>query len=73
MAKIDLPESWAGVAEPLRTLMAELEREAHEDSTTPPDLATVSARWARVSDAIRAAVRTQIADAQAAQAQAPKR
>ena len=25
MAKIELPESWAGVAEPLRTLMAELE------------------------------------------------
>jgi hypothetical protein len=29
VAKIELPESWAGVAEPLRALMAEVEREAH--------------------------------------------
>ena len=74
MAKIELPESWAGVAEPLRALMAEVEHEAHADrTTTPPDLAAVSARWARVSDAIRATVRARIVDAQAAQAQAPKR
>lgn len=51
MGKIELSESWAGVAEPLRALMAEIEREAHADRTTPPDLAAVSARWARVSDA----------------------
>jgi hypothetical protein len=73
MAKIELPESWAGVAEPLRVLMAEVEREAHADRTTPPDLAAVSARWARVSDAIRSTMRARIADAQAAQARAPKR
>jgi hypothetical protein len=48
--------------------LAEVEREAHADRTTPPDLAAVSARWARVSDAIRAMVRARIADAQAAQA-----
>jgi hypothetical protein len=68
VAKIELPESWAGVAEPLRALMAEVEREAHADHTTPPDLAAVSARWARVSDAIRATVRARIADTQVAQA-----
>lgn len=68
MAKIELPESWASVAAPLRALMAEVEREAHADRTTPPDLAAVSARWARVSDAIRAMVRARIAEAQAAQA-----
>ena len=73
MAKIELPEGWAGVAEPLRALMAEVDREAHVDRATPPDLAAVSARWARVSDAIRATVRVRIADAQAAQSQAPKR
>jgi len=56
MAKIELPEGWAGVTEPLRALMAEVEREAHADCTTPPDLVVVSARWARVSDAIRAMV-----------------
>jgi hypothetical protein len=71
--KIELPESWADVAEPLRALMAEVEREAHADRVTPPDLAAVSARWSQVSDAIRAAVRARIADAQALQAQAPKR
>jgi len=43
MAKIELPESWASVAEPLRALMAEVEREAHADRTTPQDLAAVSA------------------------------
>ena len=68
MAKIELPESWAGVAEPLRALLAEVEREAQAGRTTPPDLAAVSARWAQVSDAIRATVRARIADAQAAQA-----
>ena len=73
MAKIELPEGWAGVAEPLRALMAQVEREAHADRTTPPDLAAVSAQWARVSDAIRTMVRARIADAQAAQARAPKR
>ncbi len=61
------------MAEPLRALMAQIEREAHADRTTPPDLAAVSAQWARVSDAIRAMVRARIADAQAAQALAPKR
>jgi len=28
MAKIELPEGWAGVADPLRALMAEIERES---------------------------------------------
>jgi len=70
MAKIELPESWAGVAEPLRALMAEVEREAHADHTTPPDFAAVSARWARVSDAIRMTLRARIA---ATQVQARKR
>jgi hypothetical protein len=73
MAKIDLPASWAGVAEPLRALLAEVEREAHADSSVPPNLAVVSARWAQVSNAIRATVRARIAAAQAAQAQASKR
>lgn len=73
MAKIELPEGWAGVAEPLRALMAEVDREGHVDRATPPDLAAVSARWARVSDAIRATVRARIAHAQAARSQAPKR
>ena len=62
MAKIEVPESWA---EPLRELMAEV-REAQAGRTTPQDLATVSARWARVSDAVRATVRARIAAAQAA-------
>ena len=69
MAKIELPESWADVAEPLHAL----EREAHADSATPPDLATVSARRTRVSGAMRATVRARIADAQAAKARASKR
>jgi hypothetical protein len=56
------------VVEPLRALMAELDREPHVDRATPPDLAAVSARWARVSDAIRATVRARIAEAQATQA-----
>jgi len=73
VAKIELPEGWAGVAEPLRALMAEVDREGHVDGATPPDLAAVSARWARVSDAIRATVRARIAQAQAAQSQTPKR
>ena len=73
MAKIELPEDWGGVVEPLRALMAEVEREAHAGSTTPPDLAAMSARWARVSDAIYATVRARIADAQAESSQAPKR
>jgi hypothetical protein len=73
VAKIELPESWAGVAEPLRALMAEVEREARGNTTAPPDLAAVSARWTRVSDAIRSAVRVRIADVQAAQARSPKR
>ena len=61
MATIELPEGWAGVAEPLRALMAEVDREGHVNRATPPDLAAVSARWARVSDAIRATVRARIA------------
>ena len=67
MAIIELPDSWAGVAEPLRALMAEVEREGHADRTTPPDIAAVSARWAQVRDAIRASIRARIADAQAVQ------
>jgi hypothetical protein len=54
MAEIELPESWAGVAEPLRALIAEVERETREGRTSPSDLAAVLARWARVSAAIRA-------------------
>lgn len=73
MAKIELPEGWAGVAEPLRALVVEVEREAHADGTAPPDLAAVSARWVEVSDAIRATLRARIAEAQAAQSLAPKR
>lgn len=73
MVEIELPESWAGVAEPLRALMAEVEREAHADRATAPDLAALSVRWARVSDAIRATVRARIAEAQAAQTQGPQR
>lgn len=73
MVKIELPESWAGVAEPLRALMAEVEREAQADSATAPDLAAVSARWAQVSAAIRTTVRARIAQAQASQARTCKR
>jgi hypothetical protein len=73
MAKIELPECWAGVAEPLRALMAEVERGGHADGSAPPDLAAVSALWAQVSDAIRTTVRSRIAEAQAVQAQTPKR
>src|SRR5262249_39195152 len=58
---IELSERWVSLAEPLRALMADVEREAHADMTMPPDLAAVSARWARVSDAIRATVHTRIA------------
>ena len=46
---------------PLRALMAEVEREAS------PDLAVVSERWARVSEAVRATLRARIADVQAMQ------
>jgi len=70
MAKIELPESWVDLAEPLRALIAEVAREA--EGTLPPDLAAVSAQWARVSDAIRAAVRARVADARAVQARVPK-
>lgn len=66
MAKMELPESWAAVAKPLRALLAEVEREAHADSATAPDLAALSGRWERVSDAIRATVRARIAEARAA-------
>jgi len=31
--QIELPESWAGLAEPLRALMVEVEREALADRT----------------------------------------
>jgi hypothetical protein len=72
-AKIELPESWAGVAEPLRALIAEVEREVHADGTASPDLAAVSARWAQVSDAVRATLRARIAEVQVAQSLAPKR
>lgn len=67
MANIELPAGWAGVAEPLRALMAEVDREAHVDGATAPKLAAVSARWERVRDAIRATVRARIADVHAAQ------
>lgn len=74
MLKIEMPEGWAGVVEPLRALVTELERETHADRTAPPDFAAVSTRWAGVSAAIRATVRARIADAQrAAQRRAPKR
>jgi hypothetical protein len=43
------------------------------DLTMPPDLAAVSARWARMSDAILATVRARITAAQVAEALAPKR
>jgi hypothetical protein len=75
VAKIELPEGWAGVAEPLSALMAEVEREAHAESSAPPDLAAVSAQWARVSEAVRATVRARIAAAQVGDVhvRAPKR
>jgi hypothetical protein len=73
VAEIELSERWASLAEPLRALMEEVERASHAGRTTPADLAAVSARWARVSDAIRAMVHARIAEAQAAQALAPKR
>jgi hypothetical protein len=38
------------VAEPLRGLMAEIDREAQVAGAPPPDLAAVSARWALVSE-----------------------
>jgi hypothetical protein len=68
VAKIELPEGWSEVAEPLRALMAEIEREAHADGSAPPDHAAVSAQWARVSEAVRATVRARIADMQAERA-----
>jgi hypothetical protein len=44
MAKIELPEGWAGVAEPLRALMAQIERVAQQDeAVSPPVLPTT---WA---------------------------
>ena len=58
MAKIELLECWAGVAEPLRALMAEVEREA--DGSAPFGSRAVSTRWAQVRDAIRATVRARI-------------
>lgn len=73
MTKIELPESWTGVAEPLRALMAEVEREANADSATAPDLAAVSAGWAQVSAGIRTTVRARISGAQAAQVHATAR
>ena len=49
VAKIELPASWASAAQPLRSLMAELEREAPASAATLADLLAVSARWARAS------------------------
>ena len=49
MAKIELLESWAGVAGLLHALMAEVERDAHAGGTAPPRLAAVSVPWAQVS------------------------
>lgn len=70
MAETELPESWTRVAETLRVLIAELERDAHADGAAP-DLATLSARWIQLRDAIRATARARIVSAQAAQALAP--
>lgn len=67
MAKIEIPESWAGVVGRLRALLAEVEREVDADDTVPPEL---TACWAQVSDAIRATVRAKRTDAQAAAAEA---
>jgi hypothetical protein len=63
MAKINLPECWPRVAEPLRADGRGRARGAHGWLGTA-DIAAVSAR---VWDAIRASVRARIADAQAAQ------
>jgi hypothetical protein len=53
VAKIELPEGWAGVAEPLRALMAEVDRKEHVDRATPPDLAAdYGALEQRVADAL---------------------
>ncbi|HEX8114897.1 MAG TPA: hypothetical protein VF516_44510 [Kofleriaceae bacterium] len=73
MAKIELPEGWARVADPLRALMAEIERESHADGSAPPDLTAVSARWAQVSDAIRTTLRGRIASRRAQAADGPMR
>jgi hypothetical protein len=43
------------------------------DLEAPSDLAAVSARWARVSDAIRATLRARMAEVQAAREGMPKR
>jgi hypothetical protein len=51
VAKIELPEGWAGVGEPLRALTAEMEREAQSGCATAPDPTMVSARWAQVRPA----------------------
>jgi hypothetical protein len=72
VAKIEFPEGWACVAEPLRALIAEVDRAAHA-GVTPSDRSAVSAQWVRVSDAIRATVRSRIADARAAEERATKR
>jgi hypothetical protein len=48
VAKIEVPESWA---EPLRELMAEVEREAQACRTTLRDLEAVSARIAAAQTA----------------------
>jgi hypothetical protein len=71
VAKIELLESWAGVAEPLRALIAEVAREA--DGAAPPDLATVSMRWVQVRDTVHAVVRARIVSAEVAHAQSRKR
>jgi hypothetical protein len=63
VAEIELPEGWTNVAEPLRALMDEVDRKVHADSAVPADVAAVSARWARLSDAFRATVRARIAAA----------
>jgi hypothetical protein len=73
VAKIELPESWAGLAEPLCALMAEVERAAHADGSEIPDFAAVSTHWAQLRDAIHATVRARIVDAQSAQVRVPKR
>jgi hypothetical protein len=47
VGKIELPEGQAGVAEPLRALMAEIDREARADDATPPDLTAASTAGSR--------------------------
>ena len=69
LVKLNVP----GIAAPLRALIGEVDHDTHAEGTAPPDLATVSARWAQVRDAIPATVRARIIAAQAAQAPAPKR